>query len=96
MKHTKTCPALVPPPPVPPSRTAIAAASPEPSRQPFKAVAANSFLEDVLYELKHVAWPTCSMVGSMSCVVVGLLCIVTVYVFTLQFVVGTVFRAIGL
>ena len=96
MKPTKTCPALVPPPPVPPSRTATAAASPEPSRQPFKAVAANSFLQDVLYELRNVVWPTRSMVASMSYAVVGLLGFVTLYVFSLQFVVGAVFRALGL
>ncbi len=96
MKRLKTCPALVPPPPVPPSRTSTAAANPEPSHRPSTIAAPNSFIQEVLAELKHVVWPAQSTVCAMSCITIGLLCFFILYILCLDLVMSVVSHAIGL
>ena len=96
MKELKTCPALVPPPPVPPNRIATAAASPEPSRQPSIIMTSKSFLQDVWAELRDVVWPTKSDVFAMSGVTIGLLGFFALFMSGLDWLTSATFYAIGL
>ena len=95
MKGLKTSPALVPPPPVPPAGR-VAAASPEPSREPSRSFAATSFWGDVLFELRLVVWPDKRKVCASSAVTFGLLCFFSLYICSLDAAAHAIFHTLGL
>ncbi|MBV9866951.1 MAG: preprotein translocase subunit SecE [Abitibacteriaceae bacterium] len=105
MRQLKTCPALVPPPPVPPVPRAPAAAgdpSPDPprsrawSKTSATRLSLPSFLYDVLLDLRRMVWPTRNQVCAQTFVTVGLLGFFTGYILTLDYMIHALLHFIGL
>lgn len=105
MRLLKTCPALVPPPPVPPIPRAPAAAadpSPEPRRTSYAGYStrhqsfAQSFTHDVIQELRHVSWPVRAEIMAATLVTIGLVSFFAVYIGGLNMIVSNLFHLLGL
>ena len=101
MTRLKTCPSLVPPPPVPPLRTAVGA-GPEPSRWPRASRFPSpileffNFLQEVRHQLRMVERPRFGEIGFTSGAVILLLVVLSFYMSSLTVLVGALFRAVGL
>jgi preprotein translocase subunit SecE len=78
MGQPQTQAVLVPPPPAPPAGS-IAAANPNPSREP-SGTSQYSFLTDVLMELKCFVWPAAETVWASTSVTIGLLALLTLFI----------------
>jgi len=93
MGQPETLPVLVPPPSGPPGGH-VAAATPDPSRDP-RETANRSFLQAVVIELKRVIWPASGGVWAATGVTIGLLLLFTLLVLGLNAVAGAFFSLIG-
>ena len=93
MGQPETQAVLVPPPPGPPSGR-VAAATPDPPRDPSGA-AHLSFPIAVLMELRRFVWPAASNVWGATTVTIGLLAFFALYIYGLNAAAGVLSSLIG-